>query len=66
MGIVVRLFFLMVLASMLLSVGLGWIAVLRARAQLGKSFGFGRRKEQDKDVKIIEGEYKVLDEDNRK
>jgi hypothetical protein len=68
MGVVVRLFFLMILSSFLLALALGWFAMLKARTRLGESLGLKKKqdKSQDSNAKIIDGEYRVLSDENEK
>lgn len=65
MGVVVRLFFLMILASIILSFVLGWMAVLRARTHFLRSFGIGKKRPKDEVGTVIEGEYRVLTEEEK-
>lgn len=60
MGFVVRLFFIAILCSIVLSLVLGWIAMLRARTHFLKNFGIHPRPDEPKG-NVIEGEYKVLE-----
>lgn len=62
MWLIVRLFFLVILASVILAVVLGWFALLRARAHLARNLGFGRKPADEYKGPTIEGEYKVIED----
>lgn len=68
MGFIVRLFFLIVLASVALSVFLGWFALAKARVQFNRSFGIKVKEQNHPDYgpQVIEGEYKVLGEEDKR
>lgn len=66
MGFVVKLFFLMILSTILLSGILGWFVLTRSK--LHSWHGKSRYGNVDKDnnSNVIEGEYKVLDEEGKR
>ena len=64
MGFIVRLFFIAILTSVVLSAALGWFAIARAKSQLGKAFGRPPEKPMDR-TNVIEGEYRVLEDDDK-